>query len=152
MVSVGRSALLVFAVLCVAMLSACSSDDVSPSASLTASASSPAPIAELERLAHRFRSSETPTKAWWVAVPVSEAKSLLGAEYESVTAGQVPSSPLYAVILNGGFTGGDGVSTYDWAVVVSSAGEQTSSTSAILLAERPDTPGHDWNALPTSSP
>jgi hypothetical protein len=85
-------------------------------------------------------------------VPVSEARSLLGAEYESVTAGQDSSSPLYAVVLNGSFTGGDGVTTYDWAVVVSYADEQTSGTSAIVMDERPETPGHDWHELPMSSP
>jgi hypothetical protein len=150
MVAVGRSTLLVLAVLCSVLLVACSSD--SPSPSPTAAASSPPPVAELERLAHRFRSSQTPTKAWWVAVPFSEAQSLLGTEYESVAAGQDPSSPLYAVILNGGFTGGDGVTKYDWAVVVSDADEQTSNTSAIVLADRPQTPGYAWNSLPSSSP
>ena len=85
-------------------------------------------------------------------MPVSEAQSLLGTEYESVTTGQDSSSPLYAVVLNGSFTGGDGVTTYDWAVVVSYADEQTSSTSAIVMDERPETPGHDWHELPPSSP
>jgi hypothetical protein len=56
------------------------------------------------------------------------------------------------VILNGGFTGGDGVTKYDWAVVVSYADEQTSNTSAIVMAERPQTPGYAWNSLPSSSP
>jgi hypothetical protein len=150
MVGVARTAFFAVAVLCVVVLSACGSDDPLPSP--TATASSPVSVTELERLAHRFRSSETATQAWWVAVPLSEAKSLLGTEYESMAAGRDPSSPLYAVILNGSFTGGDGETKYDWAVVVPEFDEQTSSTTVIVLAERPDTPGHVWNALPTSSP
>ena len=150
MVSAVRSALLVVMVLFIAVLTACGGEDPASSPSPTASASSAAPVAELERLADQFRSPET-TEASWVAVPVSEAKSLLGTEYESVAAGQDPSSTLYAVILSGSFTGGDGVTTYDWAVVVSSADEQSSSTSAIVMDERPETPGHDWHPLPLSA-
>ena len=145
-----RTIVVVLALLCLAALSACGGGNPAPSTPATTS--SPDPVAELERLAHRYRSSETTTQAWWVKLPLEEARPLLGTEYQSIAAGQDPSSPFYFVILNGDFTGGDGTTHYDWAVVISYADELTSSEGVVLQTERPDTPGHVWNPLPLSSP
>jgi len=145
-----RATVIVLALLCLAALSACGGSE--PALSPAASACSPTPTAELARLATRYRSSETTTEAWWVRLPLSEAQPVLGAEYGSVAGDRDPSSPVYLVVLNGGFTGGDGETHYDWAVLVSYADELSSSTSAIVLAERPDTSGHVWNPLPSLSP
>jgi hypothetical protein len=123
----------------VVLLAACGGDS---SPSPAPSPSSQPLLTQLSSLAYVYRSSESPTQAWWVRVPRSEADRLLGGLERSPSASPGADAPTYVVILKGAYTGGDG-KPYRWAVVVGRPG----SSTAYVTNRRPDTGTQAWTPL-----
>ena len=139
MLRVIRCSLLAGALMFTLVLAACGQDS---SPSPAPSPSSQPPLSQLSGLAYVYRSSESPTQAWWVRVPRSEADRLLGGLESSPSASPGADAPTYVVILKGAYTGGDG-KPYEWAVVVGRPG----SSTAYVTNRRPDTGTQAWTPL-----
>ena len=121
----------------------------------TPSPASPSPLGQLSELAYRYRSDNGETKAWAVALPVSEASRVVGEDL-SGTATDPQSASVYLVILNGAYTLGDG-RPVEWVVLYPRTDKGATDTgvpegeAAVFLKKRPLTPGRAWTRLELAS-